>query len=117
VNCADCKYSHDTGMDLLCWGEKDAPPVDPDHWCKYWKPKAGYAAWTSPRKSLPEPFVSVQVYIPSQAPFPTVHEGYVLADDNGIPYGWFIPALRDRCDLYDAVEAWTPFVEPETLKL
>lgn len=117
MNCGDCKYSHDTGLSLLCWGEKEAPPVDPDHWCKYWKPKSGYVAWTSPRKSLPEPFVSVQVYIPSQAPFPTVHEGYVLADDNGIPYGWFIPALRDRCDLYDAVEAWMPFVAPEAVRL
>lgn len=39
MNCADCKYSHDTGTALLCWGERFAPPVDKDHWCEGWKPK------------------------------------------------------------------------------
>ena len=39
MNCADCKYSHDTGTALLCWGQRFAPPVDPDHFCKGWKPR------------------------------------------------------------------------------
>lgn len=116
MNCGDCKYSHDTGMDLLCWGEKEAPHVDPNHWCKFWKPKIGYAAWTSPHKSLPEPFVSVQVYIPSQAPFPTVREGYLIDDPILVEPRWYIPAL-DTSIKMDEVEAWTPFVEPEALKL
>lgn len=118
MNCGDCKYSHDTGLSLLCWGEKEAPPVDPDHWCKAWKPKVtSTTKWIPTKKSLPEPFVSVQVFIPSQAPFPIVREGYVIADDNGIPCGWFIPALREKLDLYDVVDAWTPFVAPEAVRL
>lgn len=38
MNCADCRYSHDTGVALLCWGQRFAPPVDREHWCEGWKP-------------------------------------------------------------------------------
>ena len=74
-------------------------------------PKQTY--WTSPHKALPEPFVSVQVFVPSWEPFPRVREGYVIDDANGIPLKWFIPALREELDLYEP-DAWAPFVEPET---
>ena len=39
MNCKDCKYSHDTGTALLCWGQRFAPPVDADDWCEGWKPR------------------------------------------------------------------------------
>jgi hypothetical protein len=40
MNCGDCKYSHDMGTVLLCWGQRFAPPVDRDDWCEGWKPKS-----------------------------------------------------------------------------
>ena len=40
MNCEDCKYSHDIGTALLCWGQRFAPPVDADHWCEGWRPKS-----------------------------------------------------------------------------
>lgn len=33
--------------------------------------------WYDPRKKPPDAFVSVMVYIPSEFPLPTVHEGYM----------------------------------------
>lgn len=36
--------------------------------------------WHDPRKKPPDPFVSVLVYIPSEYPLPTVHEGYMASD-------------------------------------
>ena len=69
--------------------------------------------WYSPRLGIPQPFESVLVYIPSQAPFPTVREGYIIADDNGIPQGWFVPGLREGYDVYDVVKAWAYMPEPQ----
>lgn len=40
MNCGDCKYSHDTGTALLCWGQRFAPPVDVGDWCEGWRPKS-----------------------------------------------------------------------------
>lgn len=38
MNCGDCRYSHNTGVELVCWGQRFSPPVDRDHWCENWKP-------------------------------------------------------------------------------
>lgn len=73
-------------------------------------PKAK-SGWVSPKVLLPKSFVSVQVYIPAQAPFPTVREGYLVYDQFGKPPYWFVPALAESFDLYD-VCAWRPFVAP-----
>lgn len=36
--------------------------------------------WISVNDRLPEPFVSVLVYMPGESPLPTVHEGYYAED-------------------------------------
>lgn len=36
--------------------------------------------WYNANKKTPEPYVSVLCYIPSEAPMPTIHEGYVTDD-------------------------------------
>ena len=59
----------------------------------------------------PQPWVSVQVYLPEMDPMPTVREGYVIDEGEGIPTGWFIPALREGRLLYE-IEAWKPMSEP-----
>lgn len=41
--------------------------------------------WHKSADELPNPFVSVLVYVPDEAPLPTVHEGYV--DNDG---GWHL---------------------------
>lgn len=38
--------------------------------------------WTSVKDGLPKPFVSVQVYMPGEAPHPTVREGFLT--DKGV---------------------------------
>lgn len=38
--------------------------------------------WKDPVTDPPEPFVSVLVYLPGDAPLPTVHEGYMA--DTGV---------------------------------
>jgi len=38
--------------------------------------------WFSPQEYPPDPFVSVLVYMPGEAPLPTVHEGYM--SDEGV---------------------------------
>lgn len=45
--------------------------------------------WYAFPKHKPKPFVSVLVYMPDEAPLPTVHEGYM--SDTGIwwVYGYF----------------------------
>lgn len=115
MNCADCKYSHDTGTALLCWGQRFAPPVDSDDWCDGWKPRAGEPGWTSCDYSLPSIWVSVQAYIPDEAPMPTVREACLIdTTGDGIPEAWFIPALRRAVHLSE-VEAWRPMAEPPKL--
>ena len=37
--------------------------------------------WYALNERKPDPFVSVLVYMPSEDPLPTVHEGY-MAEDN-----------------------------------
>ena len=62
---------------------------------------------------LPQTLESVAVYIPTQAPFPTVREGYLIDDINGVPEAWYIPALRQHVFLTSGiVVAWTPMPEP-----
>jgi len=112
MNCGDCRYSHDTGTALLCWGQRFAPPVDKDDWCEGWKPQARSDEWVETGGvNYPDPFVSVQVYLPEQAPLPVVREGYVIADDNGIPTGWYVPSLWDGYEL-ENITFWKPMSDP-----
>lgn len=71
-------------------------------------------SWVDANEKLPEAWMPVQVYIPSQKPLPTVHEGYLETADNDIPFCWRIPALREKYWLYDKnfVAAWKPFSDP-----
>lgn len=113
MNCADCEYSHDIGHALLCWGQRFAPPVDPDHWrCDGWKPK-DTDGWVSTSLTPPTPYESVQVYLPGNAPYPTVHEGYYVNDDpSGLDF-FVVPALIDQ-RVYTFAEApmWRPMAKP-----
>lgn len=112
MNCGDCKYGHDVGYALLCWGQKNAPEVDPDHICDGWKPNGEDGGWFWAEKSdLPKSFVSALVYIPSEAPMPTVREGFVVDDDQKTPAAWYIPALR-RAYYLSEIAAWKPMPEP-----
>lgn len=112
MNCADCKYGHDTGTALLCWGQRFAPEVKPDGWCEGWKPRASNSGWTPCAHSLPDIWASVQAYIPDEAPMPTVREAYLIdTTGDGIPEAWFIPALHHAVHLSE-VEAWRPMAEP-----
>lgn len=45
--------------------------------------------WNDPRKKQPDPFVSVLVYVPSEYPLPTVHEGYMSKDHVWCVNGYF----------------------------
>ena len=60
--------------------------------------------WTSVKDGLPKPFVSVQVYMPGEAPLPTVREGFLT--DKGV---W-------HAGLYDRepgeVTHWTEMERP-----
>ena len=73
--------------------------------------------WIDPNKRLPNAFESVQVFIPTQFPFPRVREGYIVDDDNGEPLFWFIPGLREKYPVYDFIVAWKPFSNPPEWKL
>ena len=111
MNCGDCRYGHDTGTELLCWGQRFAPPVDKDDWCEGWKPKARDDGWTETGGvDYPKPFFSVQVYLPTQCPFPVVREGYTI-DEDGVPYAWFIPSLGEAYDL-EEITFWKPMSDP-----
>jgi len=46
--------------------------------------------WYDPRKKPPDPFVSVLVYIPTEYPLPTVHEGYMASDHVWYSNGCFL---------------------------
>lgn len=72
--------------------------------------------WIDPNKRLPKAFESVQVFIPTQFPFPTVHEGYIFEKDDK-PYAWYIPSLREKYPLEDFIVAWKPFSNPPEWKL
>ena len=72
--------------------------------------------WIDPNKRLPKAFESVQVFIPTQYPFPTVREGYIFEKDDK-PYAWYIPGLREKYPVYDFIVAWKPFSNPPEWKL
>ena len=60
--------------------------------------------WISVTERLPEPFVSVLVYMPGEEPFPTVHEGFISKD--GI---WQSEMLRREPG---EVTHWKPMPQP-----
>jgi hypothetical protein len=59
--------------------------------------------WISVKEDLPKGFMSVLVYIPSEAPLPTVHEGYYA---NG---QWFCKGIFDTVD---QVTHWAEMPSP-----
>ena len=64
--------------------------------------------WVSVEERLPEPFVSVIVYMPQEAPCPPVHEGYRTKDGR-----WYSAHfVRDL----DEVTHWMPLPSTEGIK-
>lgn len=64
--------------------------------------------WYALKERKPELFVSVLVYMPSEAPLPTVHEGYLAEDNTWWSNGYF------RKD--DEISHWAEmpeYVEPD----
>ena len=72
--------------------------------------------WNNPAEKMPDAFESVQVFIPTQFPFPTVREGYIFEKDDK-PYAWYVPALREKFPLEDFIVAWKPLSKPPERKL
>lgn len=72
--------------------------------------------WNNPTEKMPDAFESVQVFIPTQFPFPTVREGYIFEKDDK-PYAWYVPALREKFPLEDFIVAWKPMSNPPEWKL
>lgn len=66
--------------------------------------EAAQPKWISVEDEKPEPFVSVQVYMPGEAPHPTVREGFITED------GVWYADLYDREP--DEVTHWKPMSEP-----
>ena len=62
--------------------------------------------WIPVTERLPEPFVSVLAYVPSEAPLPLVHESY-MADD-----ALWVCILERRPWKDGAVTHWMPMPEP-----
>lgn len=60
--------------------------------------------WKSPKSSPPKDFVSVLCYVPGDAPFPQVHEGYRAEDGVWMVGGY----VRDPGE----VHAWADMPEP-----
>ena len=60
--------------------------------------------WISVKDELPAPFVSVLICTPYEAPYPTVHEGYLSSD--GI---WICNFFNDN---NSKVTHWQPMPEP-----
>lgn len=58
--------------------------------------------WISVKDRLPEEFVSILVYMPDEAPMPTVREGYLTE------CGFMVPALLQHIP----VTHWRPLPEP-----
>jgi len=67
--------------------------------------------WIDPKESLPEPFESVQVYIPTQYPFPRVREGFIVPKGD-TPFAWYVPGLREKFPMEEFIVAWKPFSKP-----
>ena len=68
------------------------------------KLRARVPKWISVDDRLPEPFVSVLVYMPGEEPFPTVHEGFI--SNNGI---WQSAMFRREPG---EVTHWQPMPQP-----
>lgn len=61
--------------------------------------------WVKCSDGLPEPFISVQAYMPDEEPFPVIHESYV--DEHG---NWHSAIVYDVKT--ENVVAWKYFVKP-----
>lgn len=125
--CGKCPYSRDGGPYLGCMyinskdtlayiqqleRERDAAVercivADEDYADLYWETKRMETAapkWISVKERLPRAFYSVLVYIPEEAPMPTVHEGYMT--DNG---RWISTVYVRE---FEKVTHWMPLPEP-----
>lgn len=60
--------------------------------------------WISVKDRLPEPFVSVLVYMPVEKPLPTVHEGFIKKDGC-----WWYAGYFDRTP---EITHWAEMPEP-----
>lgn len=77
--------------------------------------------WNKTTNKLPESFISVLMYIPSQEPFPLVREGYLFTDDyddnsNLNSRKWYCPALNEKFTLED-VTYWMDMPKPPKEKV
>lgn len=71
----------------------------------YWAGRRDYEPkWIPVTERLPEPFVSVLVYMPLEAPFETVREGFLTKS------GFWHAALFDSVS--NEVTYWMPLPEP-----
>lgn len=51
--------------------------------------------WISVKDRLPEPFISVLIYIPEDKPLPTVNEGFMSDDGTWmVLYGYAVPVTH-----------------------
>ena len=66
--------------------------------------RRGRPEWISVKERLPEPFVSVLVYMPEENPLPTVHEGFLARE------GMWYANHFDREPL--EITHWMPMPEP-----
>lgn len=61
--CLNCRYSHQESHSLLCFGEKEAPPVRPDDICDAWMPTEDAEGWRNiALVGLPSPEEEVIIY-------------------------------------------------------
>ena len=80
-HCEACDYWREN--DPRCMNEHSqwaGMAVKKDNYCGGFEKRAAQAGWISIKERLPEPFVSVLVYMPDERPLPTVHEGYIAPD-------------------------------------
>lgn len=97
-------FSEGTSLDLrevvkVCEGELLVAAINMISDMQAAQPK-----WISVEEMLPQAFYSVLVYIPEEAPMPTVHEGYMT--DNG---RWISTVYVRE---FEKVTHWMPLPEP-----
>lgn len=77
---------------------------------KVWNPLTRDDGWEETcGVYYPDPFVSVQVYLPTRYPSP-VREGYIV-DEDWVPKAWFIPSIGEEYELAE-IMFWKPMSEP-----
>lgn len=93
----------------ICLGTREKEPCSccgDENKCDFYEEvrKRARGQWISVRDKLPEPFVSVLVYMPLENPFETVREGFITKN------GTWHAALNDRDP--DEVTHWREMPAP-----